>query len=298
MKHILKYNDYDIVVSEYLEFKKRIGRLDPSTPYYVYSLCYPDGEPFYIGKGKNKRAFSHLLSKTAKQSVNDVISTLRGEAPIVFIIKDNLTEQQALAIEEENILRYGRIRFESGQLVNLMPSGNITKSDIRSEMGKLGGKTTRSNNLGIFSPSYDRSTQSKLNYASGLLNHIDYSANGIKGGSTSVLTKVGIHNPEYAHMRSTWASANAKQVKNRKGCTTKEWQAENKDKQRENASKAGKAGGKITGNMFWWTDGVKNKRAFSKPDGDWVRGMTPSEKKLANLFGRNKVTVTPSNSNK
>ena len=296
MKHLLKYNDNDIVVSEYLEFKKRIRQLNPNTPYYVYSLCYPDGNPFYIGKGKNRRAFDHLLSSNVSDAIKSVIPTLNGEAPIVHIIKDNLTEQQALDLEEENIIRYGRQRFEGGQLVNIMPSGNITLHDVHSETGKLGGQTTRSNNLGIFSPTYDRSAQSKLNHAMGLLDHVDYVAAGTKGGATSASTKVGIHNPEYAHMRTKWASDAAKQVKNRGGCCTKEWQEANKDRQRENASKAGKAGGKITGNTFWWTDGVDNKRSLYSPGENWTRGMSPSTKKLANLFGRNKVTVTPSNS--
>ncbi|MCE3519447.1 hypothetical protein LXJ58_32360, partial [Escherichia coli] len=30
-----------------------------SGQYYVYLLCRPDGRPFYVGKGINKRALEH-----------------------------------------------------------------------------------------------------------------------------------------------------------------------------------------------------------------------------------------------
>lgn len=32
----------------------------PESGYYVYTLCYPDGKVFYIGKGSGQRVHNHL----------------------------------------------------------------------------------------------------------------------------------------------------------------------------------------------------------------------------------------------
>jgi hypothetical protein len=82
--------------------------------YYVYSLCYPDGKPFYIGKGKNYRAKFHISRKTCLREKNlkaKIVNKLlrEGIEPQVKYLNTNLTELEALQKEKEYIKLYGRI---------------------------------------------------------------------------------------------------------------------------------------------------------------------------------------------
>jgi len=78
---------------------------------------------------------------------------------------------------------------------------------------------------------------------------------------------------------------------NRRGRATSNWQKENPDKQKINASNGGKLRGKITGSKYWWNDGTNNTRSVDCPGENWVRGMLMSEKKLKQVMtiaGHNK----------
>lgn len=93
--------------------------------YYVYQLVDPETNiPFYIGKGKNDRAKTHLWgnSKTNNPRKDAKINEIRnrGQEPLVQYIYENLTEIDAYATEEILISKFGRIGFETnGILVNL-----------------------------------------------------------------------------------------------------------------------------------------------------------------------------------
>lgn len=82
--------------------------------YYVYAYIDPRTNlPFYIGKGKGKRSEYHL-SETHVNTTNwakwRYINDLRKEClgPTIKIIKSNLSNQEAYALEEELIKSYGR----------------------------------------------------------------------------------------------------------------------------------------------------------------------------------------------
>jgi hypothetical protein len=96
--------------------------------YYVYSLCYPDGRPFYIGKGKNYRAKFHINCKTCLREKNlkaKIVNKLlkEGLEPLVNYLEVNLTEQEALLKEKEYIKQYGRIDNNTGCLANHTDGG-------------------------------------------------------------------------------------------------------------------------------------------------------------------------------
>lgn len=84
--------------------------------YYVYlHKDKPSGVPFYVGKGRGKRAWSHYRNDLWREKVKD----LKG-AYDVEIVEDKLTEREAHDLEITLILKYKRI-WEGGTLVNKTP---------------------------------------------------------------------------------------------------------------------------------------------------------------------------------
>lgn len=97
--------------------------------YYVYQLVDPrDNQPFYIGKGKGRRAYSHLRENpdTRNQYKENKIAAIRkdGYEPIVEMIAENIIDEGlAYSIEEQLIARYGRKGYEkNGILTNVCPN--------------------------------------------------------------------------------------------------------------------------------------------------------------------------------
>lgn len=93
--------------------------------YYVYAYLRKDGTPYYIGKGKDKRAFSKQhFSKPPSNKTN-----------IVFL-EQNLSEIGAFALERYYIKWYGRKDNKTGILRNLTDGGDGTSGFNHSEQTK------------------------------------------------------------------------------------------------------------------------------------------------------------------
>ena len=93
--------------------------------YYVYKLIDPRTNlPFYVGKGKDNRAFTHLKNKSKtcnprKDKIINEIYSLKLE-PIVDIFLKELDEETAYKLEEEIILNLGRQGIDhNGILTNI-----------------------------------------------------------------------------------------------------------------------------------------------------------------------------------
>lgn len=101
--------------------------------FYVYVYCDPRKpsdfssgfEPFYIGKGTKDRAYHHLQPnrKNSNAIFTNKISKIRslGLEPIVSIVADNLSEDQAFQLEVELISKFGM--YPNGCLCNLTEGG-------------------------------------------------------------------------------------------------------------------------------------------------------------------------------
>ena len=86
--------------------------------YYVYQYLREDNTPYYIGKGKNRRAWS----KRHSVGVPDISR--------IQIIKDKLTEDEAFQLEMDLISYYGRKDIGTGILRNSTQGGDNFRDPV------------------------------------------------------------------------------------------------------------------------------------------------------------------------
>lgn len=100
-----------------------------SEKYYVYELCRPNGDVFYVGKGSNRRVIEHELEAIRHHPVgesnpfkcNVIRQILKEGAQITYRIDQVFgasMEADCLKHETHLIEKYGR-RHEGGTLTNL-----------------------------------------------------------------------------------------------------------------------------------------------------------------------------------
>lgn len=94
--------------------------------YYIYSYLREDHSPYYIGKGKSKRAYTKGRNEVKPPK----------DKSRVRILKDNLTEQEAFEVEKLYILMFGRKDNGTGILRNKTdggdgPSGRVDSEETR-----------------------------------------------------------------------------------------------------------------------------------------------------------------------
>jgi hypothetical protein len=105
--------------------------------YYVYLLCHPDGQPFYVGKGVRRRALDHEaeamrhhpFGETNPFKCNVIRKIRRAGAEILYRIDSTFQstdELHCLEREAELIRQFGRLH-EGGCLTNLAGGiGNLS----------------------------------------------------------------------------------------------------------------------------------------------------------------------------
>ena len=81
--------------------------------YYTYAYLREDGTPYYIGKGKGKRAYW--------RKINDRVPA--PEKSRILILKSNLNEEESFKHEIYMISIFGRKDLGTGILINLTDGG-------------------------------------------------------------------------------------------------------------------------------------------------------------------------------
>ena len=113
--------------------------------FYVYRYIDPRNLlPFYIGKGCRDRHLSHLLETsetTENRKKYDYIQGLRNKdlEPIIEKIKENLTSEEAYALEAELISKYGRRDIDKNGILTNICSDNrppVTYGENHHNYGK------------------------------------------------------------------------------------------------------------------------------------------------------------------
>lgn len=94
-----------------------------SSIYYIYAYLRENNTPYYIGKGKNNRAW--------KKGKGEVYPP--KDKSKIIIMETNLTEIGALALERFYIRWYGRIDNLTGSLRNKTDGGDGTSNRIITE---------------------------------------------------------------------------------------------------------------------------------------------------------------------
>ena len=82
--------------------------------FYVYEYLREDGTPYYIGKGKDKRAWVKGKTEVGKPTDDSRI----------VLLKENLSNAEAKALEIELIAHYGRKDLGTGILRNKTAGGD------------------------------------------------------------------------------------------------------------------------------------------------------------------------------
>jgi hypothetical protein len=163
--------------------------------YYVYAH-YKIGEeniPFYIGKGKNGRAYSKYQRS---KHWNNVVEKYGGFH--VKILCENMSEMNALLVEKQLIGMFGRSDLGNGPLVNHTDGGEGFSGFIQPpEMRARRIKT-------MTGRKYDENRRRNI-------------ANGKLGNKNPMFGKIGAENPFFGKVLSAESIAKGNETRRRNG---------------------------------------------------------------------------------
>ena len=208
--------------------------------------------------------------------------------PVVFVIRDNLSEEDAFTIEKEYIEKYGRLIDGSGQLTNIH-NGYIPTKELDKEKPRAGGLILNLTGTrgGIFTKKWrDENPELVSQYASKagkiswqkvketrLEEHREWSA---KGG-------------EITGSKLFWT--NGKETVRSHECPGEGWRRGNGSFNKNSSSHS---------SLPKWTNGKINRNCEERPGDDYFNGVTrkissdPTKKNVIVFTKQHKDNIIPS----
>jgi hypothetical protein len=104
------------------------SKKNPPLNFYVYAYLREDDSPYYIGKGKGKRAF--IKNKKEKFKPPSDVSR-------IIILESSLTESDAFSLEKQYIKKYGRKDNGTGILRNQTDGGEGQAGRIQTKESNM-----------------------------------------------------------------------------------------------------------------------------------------------------------------
>lgn len=210
--------------------------------YYTYAYLREDGTPYYIGKGKGRRAFKNHIRQ------NKIDLKPKDNSKII-ILKNNLTEEEAIKHEIYMIAVFGRKDTETGILRNMTNGGD-----------------------GISGYSHTEKTKRRMSKSG--------EKNSFYGKKHSPET---LEKMKEASKNRTRKPHNEKTKRKMKESAKKYWNECGRNITGENNHFYGKSHTEKTlkklrkpkphiKGSYWWNDGQNEKRSVECPGSEWVKG--------------------------